>query len=355
VSVIVNTDAVAEADRAEFVHKALGATMASVELHWPQRPEEVFAHGVIAKLGDMTICSGRTSAFRVDHPRALTRDELEPSIFVSVQQLTGSNVVIQGDREVVLKPGALVIFDSTAPYTLLNDTGMTGHFFRIPHAALALPYNMIREACAISLSPGHPLTSLTHDYLRRLAADPALLAAPNADLLGHPSIELVTAVIATHLNADGLAANSLASTLQLRVIEYAREHLSDPGLCAGQIADAHYISERYLYKVLAKGGISLSDWIRTQRLEACRQALSKASGRVTISAVARHTGFTDMSSFSRAFRAEYGVSPRQWRDSYASRQPDTGAVSIAAEPDRGIQCSNAIHVTEGHTNAATNG
>jgi AraC-like DNA-binding protein len=206
-----------------------------------------------------------------------------------------------------------VIYDSTAPYTLLNETGMTGEFFRIPHSALAMPHNMIREACAVSLSPGHPLTSLTNDYLRRLAADPEILTVPNGDLVGHPSIELVRAVIATHLRAVKFAADPLAATLQLRILEYARNHLSDPQLCAEQIAAAHYISVRHLYKVLAESGISLADWIRTRRLEACRQELERTSS-TTVATIARRHGFSNMSSFSRAFRAEYGLSPREWRD-----------------------------------------
>ena len=63
---------------------------------------------------------------------------------------------------------------------------------------------------------------------------------------------------------------------------------------------------RYLYKVLAERGISLADWIRTHRLEACRQELARACPATIIAAVARRHGFCDMSSFSRAFRAEYG-------------------------------------------------
>ncbi len=309
---VLNTSVVDEVDRAEFVHEALAMTMVPIELHWPHERPGVIAHGVITELGDLTVCSGRTSAVRVERTPALARDALKPSIFVNVQ-LTGSSMVVQGDREAVLHPGDLVIYDSTAPYTLLNDTGMTGEFFRIPHSALAMPHDMIRKACAVSLSPGHPLTSLTNDYLRRLAADREILTAPDGDLVGHPSIELVRAVIATHLKADKFRVEPLAATLQLRILEYARHHLNDPNLCAEQIAAAHYISVRQLYRVLAESGISLADWIRTRRLEACRQELERTSSTI-VAAVARRYGFSNMSSFSRAFRAEYGLSPREWRD-----------------------------------------
>ncbi|MFG2958757.1 helix-turn-helix domain-containing protein [Streptomyces sp. NPDC048291] len=310
-SFLLNTDDVEDRDRAEFVHEALGATMVPIELHWPGHRRSVAAHGTITDLGDLTVCSGRTTAQRVERTAALARDSTEPSVFVNVQ-LSGSSMVVQHDREAVLRPGELIMYDSTSPYTLLNDSGMTGHFFRVPHSALAMPHDMIRAACAVRLSPGHPVASLTHDYLRRLAADPALPTAVDADLVGHPSIELVRAVIATHLRADESAAAPMAVTLRTRILEYARRHLHDPGLSAEQIAAAHHISVRHLYKVLAASGIGLADWIRTRRLEACRQALADDDA-AAIGAVARRHGFSDPSSFSRAFRAAYGMSPSQWR------------------------------------------
>ncbi|GGM91506.1 helix-turn-helix transcriptional regulator [Streptomyces fuscichromogenes] len=133
-----------------------------------------------------------------------------------------------------------------------------------------------------------------------------------ADLIGHPSIELIRAVVATHLRADESAAEPLAATLPMRILEYARRHLNDPALSAERIAAAHHISVRHLCTVLAGSGIGLANWIRTRRLEACRQALA-ADATVAIGAVARRHGFSDPSSFSRAFRAEYGMSPTEWR------------------------------------------
>jgi hypothetical protein len=62
----LNTSGVEEVDRAEFVHEALGATMVPIELHWPQERRGVIAEGVITDLGELTVCSGRTSAVKVE-------------------------------------------------------------------------------------------------------------------------------------------------------------------------------------------------------------------------------------------------------------------------------------------------
>jgi helix-turn-helix protein len=77
----------------------------------------------------------------------------------------------------------------------------------------------------------------------------------------------------------------------------------------------HHISVRHLYNVLAAGGISLGDWIRERRLQACRDDLADASSRdLTIAAIARRWGFRDASNFGRLFRAESGLTPREWRN-----------------------------------------
>ncbi|MET0704384.1 MAG: helix-turn-helix domain-containing protein [Mycobacterium sp.] len=313
VPLVLNTDAVEEVDRAEYVHVAMGAAMIPVEWHWLREDSAPSARVVITDLGDLTVCSGRTTAGKVERTPRLARDATEPSVFLNLH-VEGRSVVVQDGREAVLRPGDLVMHDSTAPYSLINDHGVRGEIFRIPQSALALRHDDVRKACGTVLSPGDPLTSLTYDYLRRLVADPAILTAPNSDLVARPSIDLVRAVIATHLGAAKPAAEALANTLLWRILQYTHRHLRDPDLSPERIAAAHFISVRNLYGVMADAGISLNAWIRSRRLESCRRDLALADA-VNIANVARRHGYSDMSSFSRAFKAEYGLSPRDWRNS----------------------------------------
>ncbi|TFV34517.1 AraC family transcriptional regulator [Streptomyces sp. T1317-0309] len=82
----------------------------------------------------------------------------------------------------------------------------------------------------------------------------------------------------------------------------------------------------------AEGGISLADWIRTHRLEECRNELRRPTARLTtIEAVARRWGFTDMSNFGRIFRMAYGMSPREWRDLPTARKPPVAGAGADAQ------------------------
>ncbi|MEU1572607.1 helix-turn-helix domain-containing protein [Streptomyces collinus] len=117
----------------------------------------------------------------------------------------------------------------------------------------------------------------------------------------------------------------------MRVKDHILRHLADPGLAPPAIAAAHFVSVRYLHKLFQSEGVTVGEWIRTQRLERCRRDLlrSPAPGD-GVAAVARRWGFTSPSHFSRAFRAAYGVAPREWRIHGLARE----AVTDAAERER---------------------
>ncbi|WP_406831705.1 helix-turn-helix domain-containing protein [Pedococcus sp. KACC 23699] len=314
-TLVLNTSLMPPLDRAQIVRQVIAETMVHVDIDFPGPKGDADAHGLIIDVGDLRLCSVRSNATRVHRTPALARDSQEPTIFLALQTPGSSLQLSQGGRTATLKPGQLAFCDSSSEYTLLDDLGIQQHFFAIKVASLALPYDLVRRLRAVPLAPGHPVADLAAAYFGRMAARREVATHPSANALGQPSIELVRALITTHLDSTALAQESLHSSLLLRVLEYARAHLHDPRLNAAEIAAEHHISVRHLYKVLAEGEVSLGDWIRTQRLEACRSDLRGAEwSHLTIASIARRHGFTDASTFGRLFRTAYGLSPREWRE-----------------------------------------
>ena len=311
-TVVFNSQDLPVADRADAVRETVANTFVHVEIDFAAGGPPA-ALGSITDVGPVRICSLRTNALTAKRTPKMARDDLPPSIFVSLQ-MAGSSVVTQAGRQAILRPGDLVVYDSTIPYVLSDGDGLRQHKFRIPLDALALPVDMIREVLAVALSPGHPVADLAATYLQRLAMRTDLSGGPGADAVSQPTVELIRAVITTHVDAAELAKEPFHATLQLRIMEYVRAHVRDPKLSAAQIAAEHHISVRHLYKVLAANGISLGDWIRTHRLEGCHNEIGAEGPVDPLASIARHWGFTDPSSFARIFRAAYGMSPREWRD-----------------------------------------
>ena len=147
-----------------------------------------------------------------------------------------------------------------------------------------------------------------------MVGDPRLAAEADLDVLEAPTIELIRAVVATQFGDGVLAREPMENTLALRILEFARQHLTDPDLTAAKIARAHNISVRHLYTTLSRSSVVLGEWIRVHRLEGCRRELAKsaATGR-TISSIAHGWGFGNATHFSRTFREAFGLSPRDWR------------------------------------------
>jgi AraC-like DNA-binding protein len=90
--------------------------------------------------------------------------------------------------------------------------------------------------------------------------------------------------------------------------------LTDPMLDASAVAAAAGISVRYANAVLAREGTSIMRLILARRLARCQEALRDPSqAHRTLSEIAYGWGFSDMTHFSRRFRAAYGVLPSEDR------------------------------------------
>jgi len=309
---VFDTRQIPIADRAEVLNAAVAEHFVPARIDFSPDGPAVAGRMAVTELSDVTICSSTSTAVQMHRTSALTRDSFTPSVFMGLQ-IAGSCLITQRDNEVALRRGDLVVYESTTPWVIADVDGIRQHKFRVPLDRLALPADVVRQICAVRLSPGHPITDLAATYFHRLALRPGLFDQPGGDAVSQPSIELLRAVITTHLDAAELAKESLHATLVVRIMEYVRSHLREPELSAGRIAAEHHISVRQLYRLLAAEGISLGDWIPARRLEGCRKDLT-ASQNDPIFAIARRWGFTDASSFTRTFRTAFGVSPREWRE-----------------------------------------
>ncbi|MDC7685057.1 acetamidase/formamidase family protein [Asticcacaulis sp. BYS171W] len=111
----------------------------------------------------------------------------------------------------------------------------------------------------------------------------------------------------------GGSAGARAMLLE-RVFQTIEMHLSDPNLNLQQVATEHGISMRYLQKLFESVNESFGHYVKLRRLERCRMdLLSPLHAQKSISDILFQWGFNDSASFSRAFREQYGLSPREYR------------------------------------------
>ena len=133
---------------------------------------------------------------------------------------------------------------------------------------------------------------------------------------------LLDAIVGATLEApelvtlSGKPRTNPTDRIREQAISYFSMHLSNPDLCARDIADHCGVSVRYLYAAFAAASMKVGDVIREMRLQACRSALRSSTLRhKTNMEIVTKWGFNDCGNFSRLYKARFGVTPTKDRKS----------------------------------------
>jgi AraC-like DNA-binding protein len=162
-----------------------------------------------------------------------------------------------------------------------------------------------------------PLGRLLGDFLLTLSERLRRLPDSDAPRLTMAISKLVAACVApSAVRVE--AARVLIDVGRLeRVRQMVRANLQSPLLGPQMLCRQVGMSRSNLYRLLeSEGGVT--SYIQRHRLMEARSRLSDSKNAQSITAMAHDLCFTDSSSFSRAFRAMFGVSPGDVRATSAN-------------------------------------
>jgi AraC-like DNA-binding protein len=260
--------------------------------------------GVIdqADLGDLKLSRVRASAHgvrrRAEHARSAGAD----LIFVNLQ-VAGIGVTSQGGRERRTAPFDLAVADTLAPFAIAHREPFELICAALPRA-LAPPELMVRGGAALSRTPEAREIAKLLLGCACVALNPASAPAA-ADAAARCFLDLLTSATG---RLEETPVRGLTGAL---VRDYIGQNFRDTMLSAARAARAFGVSERHIQKLLASGGASFSETLAGLRLEAAAQALAAGGGPV--GQVAYDCGFSDLSTFHRAFKARFGETPAAYR------------------------------------------
>jgi len=260
-------------------------------------------------IGDINVIESRCdpcSGYRTDKHAALVE---EPSVILLSYLEGGEHIEFGGERYTVGAGDTFVWDSSKATQFEVYES--------LHKVALAMPARLLNRSTLMALdqmprkfNPSSGSRFLLNNLIRAVADrdfDDAeveaetILDAVNAFLLGAAPTE-------SHVDS------SLRARQRHMITRYIDQHLSDPTLSVTQIAKVHRISKRYLHWLFRDEPETVNELIILKRLAGCKKDLMRLNGgHQQVGQIAYAWGFSNISHFSKRYRARYGESPTQTR------------------------------------------
>ncbi|MFI1567805.1 helix-turn-helix domain-containing protein [Streptomyces sp. NPDC020490] len=260
----------------------------------------------ISQVGGNAVTVRRTS-------RAIASSD--PGHYELGLQVEDCGLVGQDGRVAELNPGDFTVYDTSRPYQLVFGGSWRILVVMFPRELLAVRPIIVNELTARQLSGHAGMGSVALSFLGALGRQLQTNAIHGSIHISDAILDMLAATFTEfHGDKTGPAHQGTPRTLLMRIETYINARLKDPTLTISQIAAAHHVSVRYVQKLFESKGTTVSEWIRSRRLDKCRRDLfDPALHTRPVSAIAAGWGMTDAAHFSRVFKAAYGCSPRDYR------------------------------------------
>lgn len=239
------------------------------------------------------------------------RDDSESAILISIP---GQARVTfrQYAREAKCPPGGFVIERSDAPYEYWHQERDTQWVVKVPADSIRARVGDLERFVALSMDARKGVAAYFMAGLRNAVEHLDGMEGAARQLAGQHLLE----VLCLALRGDERVMTSQSSVVQAahldRAQDFIRRNLKSPGLSPQDVAGACGISLRYLQRLFAASGESVSGHIRDCRLARCDEEL-RAGGRESITQIAYRWGFSDQAQFSRHYRSRFGRAPSATR------------------------------------------
>jgi AraC-like DNA-binding protein len=227
--------------------------------------------------------------------------------------LDGETVLAQAGRHARICAGDIVLQDQSQPLSLEFAKHSHALLINIPRALLTSRLASAPDLAARRIGPDSSLSQLSATVFHRISQFEETTDPGTVGRVGASALDLLATALEAELT-DAIVSDSRTRQRLDQAKRYILSNLHDPDLDLTAIARAQGATPRTLNRIFAMEKTTPVRWLWQQRLAASFRALAEGRSR-QVTDVALTYGFTDLSHFSRAFKAEFGCSPRTVRPS----------------------------------------
>lgn len=256
----------------------------------------------------------RVLSSREHSSRTATHVRRDPQArLILVNVISGSVRLEQGAVRHDLPAGSFTLYCTDRPFTWQHRDRTVVRNVVLPEASLRARVRGLDRFLMRPQAATHGLWRVASDLLDSLVAQ--LENVPEAATHGCAAqiMDLISLALEAG-EADMPMGQTTRSALHRRCRGFIRAHLAEDGLGPERIAAAVGLSARSLHRVFREGGATVAEYVRHARLEKCRADLEDpAKSDLSVGEIAWQAGFRSQAHFANAFRARYGLSPRECR------------------------------------------
>lgn len=326
---VLDTRDLPEEDRYEQWHESF-SVLFDYTADGALRQNGFFARADSALIGSVILTDFSSSAATYDRDAAwIARDSVD--VLMLQFGFQGPCRILTNGRERQCAPGDVFIMDMAQPVRTFHNT-MQSLTLTVPRQLVADQVPHMEDAHLAVLAANTPIAQLLRAHVQTLHRVAAMLPVEQAASLGTPTAALAAAAVAAALGKTRPHEDhALQLSLRMRADRTIARYLARQELTVAHIAAAVPCSRSRLQALYqAEGGVM--HFVQRQRLHAVARLLREPAHRHrTIGAIAQEFGFANHSSFTRAFRSVFGVSPRELR-ACAETQHYTGAIDSPNGP-----------------------
>ncbi len=226
----------------------------------------------------------------------------------------GEMTIVQRDRTAKLMPGDFAIYDTSEAYQILLNKPFVQSVLKIRRRDITDRVLNASHMTARRITADRGIGHIASNFIRLLSAQLNDIDPQGARQLRTTLLDLVCGAFKELEGELTLPSTESQNLFLHRILQFVEDNLHDENLSCETIAQALGVSGRYLRKLFEGRKQSLSQWIWCRRLDEARRALADfQSVQRSMTAIAYDLGYKDPAHFSKAFKAKFGQTPREFR------------------------------------------